>query len=48
MKKTLFWITFVPLGILLFVFLFLEWLSEKYGDMLILYERWCFDDPNII
>lgn len=48
MKKILFWITFVPLGIIMLIAAFIGAICEKYDDLIHKYERWCFNDPTLL
>jgi hypothetical protein len=41
-KKCLFWILFLPLGMLMFILDFMGWIAESYGNLLEVYERWTF------
>jgi hypothetical protein len=48
MKKILFWITFVPMVVIMIIAGLIQSACEKYDEWLHTYERWCFDDPTIL
>ena len=42
MKRTLFWVMFIPLGVLMILLDCLWLISEKYDTFLEQFEEWCF------
>ena len=43
LRKVLFFLLYIPLGITLIITVWLKWFCEKYDNFLSEYESWTFD-----
>ena len=48
MKKVIFWVLYLPLGLSMIAANILEGICHEYDELLHKYERWSFDDPDVI